>query len=134
MLELHDLPGSKRVGELVKLLERLYQDRQAVVVWVGDEGRRQILDDYLWTYARLGFLPHTLWSTNMGDVDDPIVLVGDEARPNNAAVLVVADGLPPGQWAASFEAVHDFIPPGDEGTERRSWWQTWQNDHVEEAT
>jgi DNA polymerase IIIc chi subunit len=131
---LHDLPGPKRVGEVVKLLEKLYKERQLVIVWVGDEGRRQILDDYLWTYARLGFLPHAVWSSGMGKIDDPIVLVGEEARPNDASILVVADGMPPSTWASTFDTVHDFVPPGDEGEERRAWWQTWQKEAVEEET
>lgn len=121
-LILHDLPGTKRVGEVIKVLEDLYRKRKPVVVWVGDEGRRQILDDYLWTYSRLGFLPHTVWAGHMGDVSDPIVLVGEEGSPNGASVLVVGDGFPPLEWAGSFQQIHDFIPTGQEGQERRQSW------------
>jgi DNA polymerase IIIc chi subunit len=121
-LVLHDLTGPKRVGELIIVLEELYSQRIPVVVWVGDEGRRQILDDFLWTYSHLGFLPHSLWASNMGRVSDPIVLVGEEGTPNAAKVLVVGDGLPPLEWAASFEKVHDFIPLDEEGKKRREWW------------
>ena len=44
-LELHDLRSDKRAGELTALLSRLHEARSRVVVWVADEGRRQILDD-----------------------------------------------------------------------------------------
>ncbi len=121
-LVLHELEGPKRVGQLIKVLEGLYRERVPVVVWVGDEGRRQILDDFLWTYSHLGFLPHSMWAGNMGEVSDPIVLVGEEGTPNGAKVLVVGDGLPTHEWAATFEKIHDFIPPGEEGTKRRQWW------------
>ncbi|MCP4895569.1 MAG: DNA polymerase III subunit chi [bacterium] len=127
-LVLHDLPGSKRVGELIKVLEELYHKRVPVVVWVDDEGRRQILDDYLWTYSRLGFLPHSVWAASMGVVDDPVVLVGEEGTPNGAKVLVVGDGFPPLNWAGSFETVHDFIPPGEEGEKRRDLWHQFGED------
>ena len=66
-LVLHPLPGSKRAGELTRLLDELWRAGRRVVVWVEDEGRRQILDDFLWTHHKLAFLPHALWSPAMGE-------------------------------------------------------------------
>jgi DNA polymerase IIIc chi subunit len=129
-LELHDLRTEKRAGELTALLSRLHEARQRVVVWVADEGRRQILDDYLWTYQKLAFLPHILWGPTLGEVDDEVVLVGEAANPNRATVLVVGDDPPPGAWAATFDEVHDLIPPGEAGEERRAFWGRWQDDPV----
>lgn len=125
-LELHPLSSPKRAGKLVALLGEIYKTRARVVVWVADEGRRQILDDYLWTYQKLAFLPHTLWNQSMGDVDEPIVLVGETANPNRATILLVGDELPPGDWVASFEEVHDFIEPGTAGEERQRRWDRWR--------
>lgn len=127
-LELHDLASEKRAGELTALLSRLYEERVRVVVWVADEGRRQILDDYLWTFQKLAFLPHVLWDPSLGDVEESIVLVGEPANPNQATVLVVGDDPPPGVWAAEFDEVHDLIAPGESGEDRREFWQRWQND------
>lgn len=127
-LELHQLQSDKRAGELAALLSRLHEARARVVVWVADEGRRQILDDYLWTFQKLAFLPHVLWGPELGEMDDPVVLVGEAANPNRATVLVVGDDPPPGGWAATFDEVQDFIPPGETGDERRAFWDRWQAD------
>ncbi len=127
-LELHPLSSEKRAGELTGLLDKIYRNRSRVVVWVADEGRRQILDGYLWTYQKLAFLPHVLWNPALGEVDEPIVLVGETANPNGATVLLVGDEVPPGEWAASFDEVHDFIEPGSGGDERRDFWRRWQED------
>ena len=127
-LELHTLRSEKRAGELAVLLERLHGARARVVVWVADEGRRQILDDYLWTYQKLGFLPHVLWNPKLGDVDDAVVLLGEPENPNRATVLVVGDDPPPGEWAATFETIHDLIAPGPSGEEREMFWERWQKD------
>ena len=127
-LELHELKGEKRAGELTALLSRLHQARTRVVVWVADEGRRQILDDYLWTYQKLAFLPHLLWGPSLGEVDEAIVLVGEAANPNRATVLVVGDDPPPGGWAATFDEVHDLIAPGSSGEERMAFWARWRED------
>ena len=128
-LELHLLPGAKRAGALSHLVERLYKDRRRVVVWVGDEGRLHILDDYLWTFRRLSFVPHAVWSPDLGDLDEPVVLVAEPANPNRADILVVGDDLPPGEWAAGFDEVHDLVPRDEDGDERRRFWELWSHDH-----
>jgi DNA polymerase IIIc chi subunit len=127
-LELHDLKTDKRAGELAALLSRLHAARERVVVWVADEGRRQILDDYLWTFQKLAFLPHLLWGPDLGTVEEPVVLVGEPANPNGASILVVGDDPPPGAWAASFDEVHDLIPPGEDGQRRAEFWERWKAD------
>ncbi len=126
-LVLHDLRSDKRAGELVKLVEAMVADHRRVVIWVADEGRRQILDDYLWTFSKLSFVPHVVWQPSMAEVDEPVVLVGEPGNPNRADALVIGDDLPPEQWASEFDEVHDFIPPGDDGAQRRTWWQSWRD-------
>jgi DNA polymerase IIIc chi subunit len=125
-LELHQLKSDKRAGELAALLSRLHTARERVVVWVADEGRRQILDDYLWTFQKLAFLPHALWGPELGEVEEPVVLVGEPINPNGASVLVVGDDPPPGAWAATFDEVHDLIPPGEAGEQRTEFWERWK--------
>jgi DNA polymerase-3 subunit chi len=127
-LELHQLKSDKRAGELATLLSQLHATRARVVVWVADEGRRQILDDYLWTFRKLAFLPHALWGPDLGEVEEPVVLVGEPVNPNGASILVVGDDPPPGGWAATFEVVHDLVPPGEEGERRREFWERWKAD------
>lgn len=127
-LELHQLSSGKRAGELAALLERLHGARKRIVVWVADEGRRQILDDYLWTFRKLAFVPHAVWSPSLGEVDDPVVLVGEPANPNGASVLVVGDEPPPAAWVATFEEIHDLIAPGTDGEERTAFWKSVQEE------
>lgn len=99
------------------------------MVWVAADRRRAALDEYLWNYEKLAFVPHAVWTKNMGDLDDPVVLVGEAVNPNHAGTLVVGDDPPPEAWAAEFDEVHDFLAPGDEGAERDQWWQAWKENH-----
>jgi DNA polymerase IIIc chi subunit len=122
-LELHPLSGFKRAGELAQLVLSLYRQGRAVVVWVADDGRRKMLDDYLWTFHRLAFVPHAIWDQSVQEVREPVVLVGQPCNPIDAAVLVVGDEPPPSEWAAGFEEVHDMIPPGEPGDQRRQQWR-----------
>jgi DNA polymerase III subunit chi len=107
------------------LVEELYKEGRRLVVWVADEGRLQILDDYLWTFRKLSFVPHSVWSPALGELEDPVALLSEPGNPNGASVLVVGDDPPPGEWAASFEEVHDLVGQGEEGERRRRFWQQW---------
>lgn len=127
-VHLHPIPSPKRAAEVASLLVRLYGAGRRVVVWVGDAGRMAILDDFLWSFDRLSFLPHAIASGSETDADEPVVLVSEPANPGRADVLVVADGLPPPHWVAGFAEVHDLLPPGRDGEERRMFWDQWRDD------
>ena len=122
-LELHPLPGAKRAAEVAELVARLHRQRRPIVVWVSDEDRLRILDDFLWTADKLGFLPHAVAAEGVDMAGEPVVLVCRPVNPNRAAVLVVGDGLPPLDWAAGFDEVHDLVAPDAAGDERRAHWQ-----------
>lgn len=122
----HPLPGEKRAGLVVREIQRLYGEGRRTVVWVEDDRLRTVLDEYLWTFEQLAFIPHIAWDPTMGDVPDPVVLIGSPSNPNGAEALVVADDLPPAEWIGTFDEVHDFIPPGEPGEERAAWWQRWR--------
>jgi len=123
---LHPLRGSKRAGELARVVEELYRSRRAVVIWVADEHRRQMLDEYLWTFRKLSFVAHALHHPPHDASDEPVVLVAEPVNPNHATVLVIGDELPPSDWAAQFEEIHDFVSPDPSGEERSQWWEEWQ--------
>ncbi len=122
-LVLHALPGDKRAGVLAGLVEELFLAGSRVVVWVADDGRRDVLDDYLWTFRQLSFVPHCQWTPGMEPIDEPIVLVGEAADPAGARVLVIGDEIPPIDWVLRFDEVHDLIPPGAEGVSRTERWR-----------
>jgi DNA polymerase IIIc chi subunit len=125
----HPLPGSKRARGVVEEIVRLYGDRRRVVVWVAADERRAALDEYLWNFEKLAFVPHLVWTEEMGAVEDPVVIVGEAANPNRGEALVVADDPPPASWVGDFDEVHDFIVDGDEGAERDAWWRRWREEH-----
>ncbi len=111
---------------LAGVAEKLYLDGKRMVIWVADEGRRAILDEYLWTFRQLAFMPHVVWEEGMGEIPDRVVLLGRPANPNQGEVLVIGDGLPPGEWAAGFEEVHDFVTADEDGQEREAFWADWR--------
>jgi DNA polymerase-3 subunit chi len=76
---------------LPELLEKTLERGWRAVVMAGSPERVEALTQHLWTYNPNGFLPHG--STKDGyAADQPIWLTPNDERPNEAAVLFLADG------------------------------------------
>ena len=76
---------------LPKLLEKAVGTGQRIVVMAGSEERVEALNALLWTYDPASFLPHG--SARDGNAAaQPIWLTAKDENPNNAAILVLADG------------------------------------------
>ena len=118
----HRLAGSKKAHEACRLVESLYDRGLRIVLWVGDDGRAGILDQYLWTFSQSAFLPHVVWDG--GPCDDPIViLTGSVANPNRADALVVVGRLADATGAEAFGEVHDLDAGGDEDAGKAAGWE-----------
>lgn len=76
---------------LPKLLEKVLESGARAVVMAGSEERVRALNTLLWTYDPASFLPHG--TIEDGDsADQPIWLTVEDENPNEAGILVLADG------------------------------------------
>ena len=77
---------------LSKLLEKTLAAGKRALVIAGTEARVESLANALWTYDQDSWLPHG--TTKDGNAkDQPVWLTTDDANPNNATFLFLADGV-----------------------------------------
>ena len=77
---------------LPKLLEKTLATGKRALVIAGTEARVESLANALWTYDQDSWLPHG--TTKDGNAEDqPVWLATDDANPNNATFLFLADGV-----------------------------------------
>lgn len=115
---LHRLTGSKKALDACRLVEGLYLEGQRVVVWVADDRKAKMFDEYLWTFADEAFVPHALWTGSQPIGEEPVLVCsGSLVNPHGATVLVLLDPPQELEGLAPFEEVHDFITtlPADAG-------------------
>ncbi len=87
----YHLTRSKLDGALPKLLEKTLAAEKRALVVVGSEERARWLDDLLWTYDPGAWLPHG--TSKDGEPEaQPIWISTDDANPNGAEFLFLADG------------------------------------------
>lgn len=129
---IHRLSGSKKALDACRLVEHLYLTGRRVVVWLEDERKAKVFDEYLWTFADESFVPHVMWREGC-EVEEPVVVLpGPLANPHQADSLVLLDPPPDLAPLGLFAEVHDFvtIAPGDAG--RVAAWRATGFEIVEE--
>jgi DNA polymerase III subunit chi len=77
---------------LPRLLERALAQGHRIVVRAGSVERVEHLCMVLWTYEEAAFLPHGS-APDGHAAEQPIWLTHREENPNNAAILVLVDGV-----------------------------------------
>ena len=106
---------------LPRLLEKAVAAGYRAVVRAADPVLLARLDAALWTYDPASFLPHAVDGEHAAV--QPILLTAGEGSANAADLLVVVDGVMPGDLTAYRRALYLF-DGGDEaalGLARRHW-------------
>ena len=89
-----------------RLLRKVYLAKQPVVVH-GDAAQLRALDERLWTFAPLEFVPHCLLDSPMAS-QTPIVLASElERAPHHDVLLNLASGVP--SQFARFERLLEVV-------------------------
>jgi len=90
-IRFYHLERSTLETALPTMLERVLDRGQRALVLLGTKERADALNMHLWTYRPEKFLPHG--TAEDGFVDrQPILLATDDANPNDAEVVFLADG------------------------------------------
>ncbi len=77
---------------LPPLLAKIHSIGHRVVVKLGKEDSVKMLDSLLWSFDPNSFLPHGSEGKGIDPLEQPIWLTNNDDNPNNANVLILADG------------------------------------------
>jgi DNA polymerase-3 subunit chi len=87
----YQLTASPLEASLPELLERSLARGWRVLLRCGSEAGMAQLDELLWTYSDVSFLPHGTARAGNAGLQPVYLTVGDE-NPNGADVLMLVDG------------------------------------------
>jgi DNA polymerase-3 subunit chi len=93
---------------ICRLVGRAWREGNEVFVQVADRPQAERIDDLLWTFQDISFVPHGICGETEGDPPVRIGLPG--AAPHTADLLVnLGEEVPP--RFAEFERVLELVPP-----------------------
>ncbi len=116
---------------LPELLEKTLERGWRAVVMASSPERAEALNQHLWTYNPNGFLPHGGKKDGYPE-DQPIWLTSEDERPNEAAVLFLADGAHSTRHA-EYERICEVFDGTDEtalAAARQRWGDYKQAGHT----
>ena len=92
---------------LPQLLEKTLEKGWRAVVQAGTDRVIEALDEALWTYSDVSFLPHGK-ADGPHESDHPILLTTGDGTPNGAAIRFLVDGAEPARYEGFLRMVFLF--------------------------
>lgn len=128
----YHLTRSRLEEALVRLLRRVIDRQDKVVVMAGSTERVEALNAHLWSFDPASFLPHG--SARDGNAaEQPIYLTAAPENPNGAKLLMLCDGAEPPAVAdlsaQGFDLVCSLFNGHDEEAvaAARASWKTYRD-------
>lgn len=95
-----------------RLINKIFQKKHMVYVHAADIAQAHALDQMLWTWSDLAFIPHGLPDDKQAN-ELPVIIGHGEPPGHHHDVLVsLADTSPP--FFSRFERVVEIVPPTEE--------------------
>ena len=114
-----------KIGYGCRLVRKIHRAGQKVVVCGADMSLLERLDEALWTFSALEFIPH-VWVQDALAAETPVVLSGmdgaTERLPHHEVLVNLGGAKPP--WFASFERLIEVV--SDDETDRAAARERWR--------
>ena len=79
------------VADISWLTEKLYKERDSILICCKDQETVEVIDDFLWRYKEDGFIPHSIEKKEQLSIY-PVVITTDIDEEHNQNVLLVLSG------------------------------------------
>ncbi len=104
----HDTEPSLQDRRLFEIVEKAYNQRERVLIFVQTGERAAAIDRALWIQKQEAFVPHEILAAGQPESTVPVAIVTAEFNPIGATVLV-ADGHCSLDFATGFDVIHEFV-------------------------
>jgi DNA polymerase III subunit chi len=135
-----DFYVSEEAGDAARLrlacrvIEKAYLAKQSVVVWSDDAGALDRIDELLWTFGDISFVPHETVTIEGAAATAPVALTTGPL-PAGAAEVLVNLGTPVPPWFEKFARVTEFLDARPEvRAQGRDRFKTYREKSIEPAT
>lgn len=117
-VDFYVLPGQSQPERFACVLAgKAWQQGNMTCLHTTSRESAEILDDLLWTFRDISFIPHTL-QDDTGDTKSPVLIGWEDQYPDNAGVLInLTPEIP--EFAGRFSRIVEIVA-GDEIDRQRA--------------
>ena len=130
----YNVPPEARNAHVVRLAETAFEREKKLLIYCGDEGSAQAVDEHLWTASDTSFLPHERVHPGQPPKDGHarIVIVTAEEDPIGADLLLQLDPASM-TFATGFGVVMDWVDhrSAEQLSASRSRFSAWREQGLE---
>lgn len=97
-----------------RLIEKIYKQGHHFYIHTPDHSTAKQLNDLLWTFNDISFIPHAIYDAALNPAQKPPILIGyDEQTKLTGEILVNLTSRAP-EFFAQFSRIIEIIPSQDE--------------------
>ena len=112
-IEFIKLERPEKARIFCELAEEFFIQGQRVLVMVEDDNQGVTLDQFMWVWKKVSFLPHVYDNGAVECLDEPVVITTRAENVNGATVLIAGQPCTV-DFARQFQVVIDFAEIYDE--------------------
>jgi DNA polymerase III subunit chi len=121
-IDFYILAGSghdARLGTACRVIEKAARQQKRVLVRTGNEGDARTLDELLWTFSDISFVPHRLISNESGRTsatEEPVLIThSDTTNPGCDVLVNLTDTIP--ESATQYPRIVEIVTNAPEARE-----------------
>ena len=80
------------VADISWLTEKLYKERDRILICCKDQETVEVIDDFLWRYKEDGFIPHSIEKKEQSSIY-PVLITTDIDKEHKHNVLLALSGV-----------------------------------------
>ena len=107
---------------------KLINDDKKIVIYNQSQEIINYLDDSLWQFPKLKFIPHATYQDNNKE-KQPIYITNNQENPNQASHLILINQIADLNFIQNFQKTFYFFNSNDINLAKENW-QNWQNNNL----
>ena len=114
------------VADISWLTEKLYKERDSILICCKDQETVEVIDDFLWRYKEDGFIPHSIEKKERSSIY-PVLITTDIHEEHKHNVLLALSGvlIEEKNWQKFTKAYYFFDDQENEEKENaRAMWRS----------
>ena len=113
-VDFYILEGNRQPDHVAcQLTARAFQQDLKILIRTRDEATAQALDNRLWTFSDISFIPHSLLSEDQGDISSPVLVSWQTCPPTHRDVMLNLGARIP-DCVSDFARIVEIVTPDDE--------------------
>lgn len=123
-----ELNTSNKFRHTCDIVEKIYDQGKTATIYVQNIKNAQALDRQLWVWKQEQFIPHAIFDSFDGEIEEAIIITTRNDFPVVTEALILFDPLEDHQFQ-SFQLVVDFAEVYDAGRLKlsRERYKTWRD-------